>query len=172
MTERSYMDQSIDPKTIEKELEQELDLVPSEAHAGGFDIAAQVEQASVEDEGVEIHIHGVDDRPLFFKRGSELLPVTITVAGAHSARAREADALSRKRKLKASNLTGESLHDDTVRKTAYCTLRWQGFTDRGKEVPLSEHNAAMIYKRCPWVLNQVIEGMNDHDRFFKNGSRR
>lgn len=143
----------------------------------GFNIKKQAAAAQVEDQGTFVHIHGLDDLPMFYKdaEGNEQ-PVGITVAGSHSARCREVDGQMRKRRIKVRNLTGQSILEDTIERVARCTLSWQGFfVDDGSTEELVRcdvANARVLYKECPWVLDQVSEAMNDHSRFFSKESSR
>lgn len=138
-----------------------------------FDIEEQGEKAKEEDKGTEVFIHGVDEKPAFYtdEDGAEQ-PVTIIVAGMHSTQFRRAEELLRKRKLKARNFTGEAVYDDNIEKVAACTLGWAGFTFKGEQVQCTPHNVKELYKKCPWVLDQVLEAMQDHARFFNSGSTR
>jgi hypothetical protein len=137
--------------------------------SSGFDIEVQAAAANQEDNGTVVHIHGVDENPLFFKADSgEDKPVSITVTGVHSQRFRRIEAQHRKRKLKASRLTGETIYDENIEKVAACTVSWEGFFVNGTPVEMTPHNVKELYKRCPWVLEQVLEAMNDHARFFTN----
>ena len=54
----------------------------------GFDLNEQKKAASIEDEGTVVHIHGVDELPMFYDEGEgeERKPVIIKVAGSHSPR--------------------------------------------------------------------------------------
>jgi len=137
----------------------------------GFDISKEKEAGKIEDEGTFVHICGLDDMPMYYEnsKGKEE-PVGIVVAGAHSARFREVEGRQRRRRLKPKDLTGHRIHEDSTEKVVHCTLSWQGFLDEGKEVRCDHHNVRMLYDQCPWVLDQVVEAMNDHSSFFENKS--
>lgn len=136
----------------------------------GFDIDQQKTAAAQEDDGSDVHIQGVDGNPLYYRdKHGEKKPVIIRVAGAHSQKFRRIEEQLRKRKLRGSMITGEALHSDQITKVVACTLHWEGFTSNADDVPLTPHNARMVYERCPWVLDQLVEAMNDHERFFKKG---
>lgn len=136
----------------------------------GFDINQQAEKAKKEDEGTEVHIHGLDDLPMFYEEDGEQKPVTITVAGAHSQTYRRIEDSMRRRKLKPKQLTGEAIFSDNIEKAAACTLDWQGFFVGEEVVQPTANNIKQLYKTCPWVYEQVFEAMHDHARFFGNGS--
>lgn len=138
----------------------------------GFDISEQKELAKKEDEGITLHLEGVDGKPMFFRNSvGEVVPVTITVAGSNSDRFKDIENRIRKRKLKPRQLTGDTLHNDQIEKAAYCTLRWEGILDKGNPVRCDHANALALYKHLPFVLRQVIEAMDDHESFFSNGSQ-
>lgn len=132
-----------------------------------FDITAEKKAGEAEDNGTFVHIHGLDESPLFFTDGEEEKPVGIIVAGAHSRRYREIEGIQRKRKLRPRDLTGERAMEDSLERAAHCTISWQGFSADGVVVPFSRENAKTLYRECPWVLEQVAEAMQEHSRFFK-----
>tara|TARA_B100000749_G_C18377699_1_gene444601 strand:- start:636 stop:1070 length:435 start_codon:yes stop_codon:yes gene_type:complete len=137
----------------------------------GFDISKEKEAGKSEDAGTFVHICDLNDVPMYYTdaEGAEL-EVGITVAGAHSTRFRNIEGKQRRRRLKPRDLTGARLHEDSTEKVVHCTLSWQGITDNGEDVRCDAHNVRMIYEACPWVLDQVVEAMNDHTRFFENES--
>jgi hypothetical protein len=145
--------------------------------AEGFEIGAETEAARLENEGVVVPINGADEKPRYYKKNGEVKPVTITVAGSHSDYYRRAEKAIRQRKLKPGKLTGQTFYDDNIEKVAACTLGWEGFFSReskdGPLVPIepTQHNIKEMYKRCTWVLEQVMEAMNDHASFFVKGSK-
>ncbi len=153
----------------------------------GFDINVQKEAGDIENEGAFIHINGLDDLPMYYPNPDfdpknpdkkvdgvlveEELPVGINVAGAHSRRFREIEGKHRKRRIKQRDLTGHKLHADSTEKVVHCTLSWQGFFSSGtKLLDFTPHNVRSIYNLCPWVLDQVTEGMNDHSLFGESKS--
>lgn len=138
----------------------------------GFDVKQQVEAAREEDKGTVVEIFGIDEKPMYYDDGpgTETKPVTITVAGVHSRLYRRVDEKLRRRKLRPNKLTGEAIYDDNIERVVACTLDWAGFHAAGDPLPCTRENATMLYKQCPWVLDQVLEAMNDHSRFFSNGS--
>jgi len=136
----------------------------------GFDLEKQAEQAKLEDKGIDVHIHGVDEKPLFYEKDGQQFPVIINVSGAHSSQYRRVEQALRRRKLKPKNFTGELIYEDTIEKAAACTNGWEGFFINGKPIDPTPHNIKEVYKRAPWVLDQVTEAMHDHQSFFSNSS--
>jgi hypothetical protein len=132
----------------------------------GFDLNQQAAAAKKEDVGTVVHINGIDDMPLFYEADGKQLPVTITVAGAHSEKFRSVEAQFRKRKLKASRFTAEVVYDENIDKVTACTLAWEGFFVGGQPIEFTPKNVREVYKACSWVLEQVVEAMHDHSRYF------
>lgn len=127
--------------------------------------------ASREEEGVVVHVTDAEDTPQFYDTPEgERLPVTITVAGAHSTRFRRVEENIRQRKLKPSKLTGQAIYMENIEKAAACTLAWQGFVVNDQPIRCDAANAKVLYMACPWVYDQVLEAMHDHARFFGHGS--
>lgn len=143
---------------------------------GGFNVAKEKEAGNIEDEGTFVHIHNLDDIPMTYKDKDGMdQSVGIVIAGAHSKRFREIEGKHRKRRIKQRDLTGHKLHADSTEKVVHCTLSWVGFTyndDKGKEQDLefTQHNVRELYNWCPWVLDQVVEVMNDHQLFSESKS--
>ena len=140
------------------------------ADLGGFDMAEMSAALSAEDEGVKVHIRGPDDRPMYYRRGEEAAPVTITICGVNSSRYRQEESRIRRRKLRPSKITGELVYEDGIEKAAACTLSWEGIVNRGEPVRCDRHNAAEMYKRFPFLLDQVTEAMQDHSLFSSTSS--
>lgn len=133
----------------------------------GFDIEVQKKNREIEDEGVFVHLIGLDDMPMMYEDDDgELQPVGVTVAGDHSNRARAFDKEVRRRKITSKSLTGARLHEDNVERAARCTIDWQGFFSGKQKVEFSLHNVRTVYQEAPWVLEQVTEAMRDSSRFF------
>ena len=140
----------------------------------GLNIGAQKKLAEKEDEGTAVHIHGMDEKPLFYENeAGEETPVTITVTGTNSRQFRTIEHRQRKRRIKPRAFTGQSLHHDGIEKAAYCTLRWDGVFGDNKEVVRCDYeNARVLYEEVPHVYNQVVEAMGDAERFFASSSNR
>ena len=132
-----------------------------------FDLGVEKEAGAIENDGAIVHICDLNDMPMYHDDadGNEQ-PVTIKVAGAHSKKFREIEGKQRRRRLKPKDLTGARLHEDNTERVVHCTLEWQGFTSNGEVFPLTSENARELYDLCPWVLDQIVEAMSDHTRFF------
>lgn len=138
----------------------------------GFDMADQKEAASIEDDGVFVHIHGLNDQAMYYTPldapddgETHEVPVGITITGTHSKRFREIDGRQKRRRLKAKDFTGARVQEDNIEKVAYCTISWQGILDHKKEVRCDNANATTLFTEHPWLLEQLSEAMADHERF-------
>ena len=143
-----------------------------------FDFKQQKELAKVEDEGIFVHIAGLDEVPLYYfpqdtEEGKEIEeePVGWWVTGSHSKRFREIEARHRKRRLKPKDMTGGRAFEDGIDKMVHCVLRWVGMEEDGVVIECTPENVRMVLVECPWVLEQVSEVMNDHKLFFENKSK-
>lgn len=132
---------------------------------GGFNFGQVEEIAVIEDQGTVVHIIDLNDRPMYYQGPDGERPVTITVAGAHSRKARAVDRELRGRKIKPNQLTGDKFRDDAIEKLAACTLAWDGFFDGEAPVEMNRHNARRLYAAATWIFDQVQEAHVDHKRF-------
>lgn len=144
-------------------------LNPIGSTMNGFDIQAQKAAAEQEDEGTVVHIHDLNDKPMYYGEGEDH-PVTITTAGVHSSRYRKIEAAQRRRPLKLKKMTLETALEDGIERAAACALGWEGFFSDGAQVECNRHNVTELYRACPWVLDQVSEAMGEHTRFSKSSS--
>ena len=107
--------------------------------------------------------HPVSDEPL---QG-----VVFRVVGRDSPTFRKAQRAQQTRRLKSrlTSLTPDLLEDEGCRLLARCTI---GFPDGtilmdGEELPFSQDNAYRIYKRFPFIREQVDIFINDLTNFTK-----
>jgi len=61
----------------------------------------------------------------------------------------------------------EEIEQDGIELLAACTTGWTGVIIDGKEIPFSADNAAMLYKRFPWIKEQVDVAVGDRANFIK-----
>lgn len=80
----------------------------------------------------------------------------VTVVGLDSKVWRQIDA-ERNQKLVAKMIAkDDSPVDDTTAETlARATVSWRGFTSDGKELEFSKASAAELYKKAPYIADQV-----------------
>lgn len=150
----------------DRDIEQELDT--REPGAIGFDMQAESSRAGDEDAGTDVHIRNIKGQLCYDEDGE---PITITVAGTYSRTYRRVEAAQRKRPFKGRKLNAQSAMDEQIERVVACTLRWSpAMKAGGAPLPCTPGNAADMYKRCPWVLDDLVEAMNDHERFFTSSS--
>lgn len=122
-----------------------------------------------EDEGNTIEINDENDEPQFYPEGAseeDGKPVTITVAGTYSKRFRRAREKRRsKNEKRQGRLSDEEKNRQEVEVAAACIMAWEGFTQGGKPYELTEKNAIDLLLAMPWVYEQVLVAMNDHQGF-------
>lgn len=135
---------------------------------GGFDVAEELLEASVEDRGTVVKITKLNGKQARVLVNGEVVYTTITVTGVNSRRYRAEEKAIRDRKV--DKITHQKFYDDSIEKAAACTLEWTGILNKGQPVRCDRANAAQIYKLFPRLLEQVTEAMNEHALFTKNSS--
>jgi hypothetical protein len=132
-------------------------------NTSSFDLSAFDSSTQRQDEGIDVEIR--------HPASGDKVGVTIRVAGPDSAAAKKADRLMVNRRLKSrrtGTLNAEELHEETLLKLAHCTLDWSGMVDKGKPLELTIDNAVLVYRRAPWIMEQVAEVAGDRSRFFES----
>ena len=133
----------------------------------GFDEVEQEAIAAAGDAGVVIHIKGLDKQPMFYTaEDGTRKPVTVTAATKGSNLWNRQLKAARRQKIDIRGLTGEKVHSDIVQRTAATTLSWDGFYRNGVAVPFSYHNAAAMYDKWPYLLDQVAEVQEEPAQVF------
>lgn len=101
----------------------------------------------------------------------EPVGITLRVHGADSAAYRDcmrrqqrqiADRMAKNRKLR---LTVDEMEANGLELLAAVTIGWSPFDLDGKDFPWSEENAAALYRRFPWIRDQVDEFVGDRANF-------
>jgi hypothetical protein len=126
----------------------------------GFDFGAVAQVTEREDEGNTFHVHGETGQPLYYQGQ----PVTMTVAGTYSKAFQAAEERFGRRKWKGKLSTADWTKARDAAVLAPCVLRWSGFADGGRPVPL-EHEYVMRALEVPWLRPQILEAMEDHEGF-------
>lgn len=129
----------------------------------GFDLSEYDGSVERQNEGVVVEIlHPATDEPV---------GLSIRVVGPDSDIARKADRAMVSRRVKArrvQQLTAEELLEEARIKLAHCTIAWEGMADKGQPLELTFENAAEVYRRAPWIMEQVAAAAGDRARFFEN----
>lgn len=107
-------------------------------------------------------LHPVENTPLGIK---------ITLAGADSDIYRQTINKSvnkRVQRMKPGQsipFTAEEQEENGLNLLAVCTLSWEGVVVDGQELPCSKENAKSLYRRFPWIREQVDTFIGDRANF-------
>lgn len=77
------------------------------------------------------------------------------------------EAMAKKRGKDAKVRSAEELEDDSLTLLVSCTTGWRNIVVDGKEVPYSDEEVGKLYKKYPWVRDQVNEAIGDLELFMK-----
>ncbi|TAA54015.1 hypothetical protein [Shinella sp. JR1-6] len=97
-------------------------------------------------------------------------PITITLMGADSEKAKRRQRAEINKRLKSgrnTKITAEEMEENGVNLLALCTLSWSGIKLDGHLLECNAENAAMIYQRMPWLREQVDTFVGDRGNFLK-----
>lgn len=99
-------------------------------------------------------------------------PVTLTLAGMDSQRARKAERLATNRRLKMGgrrsfSVTADELDNDALDLLAACTLAWSGFEVDKAEMECNVDNARRLYRQFPWLREQAQQFVDDRANFLR-----
>jgi hypothetical protein len=132
-----------------------------------MDIKQAKSVSSREDKGTVLHLKdecGVK----MYDEADETKPVTITITGSYSVRAKRAmEAARDARTGRIGHLDGEEAFAFNLEVLAACILDWQGFTADGQPYPYTRDNAIALLRDVPWIREQVQMAHNDHALFSK-----
>ena len=100
--------------------------------------------------------------------------VFITVAGRDSDRFQKAERAQTDFRLEQSRVSGRpaklssaGIEADRIKILVACTLGWEGIELDGAALEFSADNAEKLYKRLPWVKEQVDRFIADRANFLK-----
>ena len=99
--------------------------------------------------------------------------MTITLLGSDSTAYRKAQNAQLNKRLAKRNvkLTAEELEAETIDTLAACTVGWTGFVgEDGQPVPCSAKNAAMLYRKYPFIREQADRFINERQNFLPKSS--
>ena len=100
----------------------------------------------------------------------EPLDVKIKLAGVDSDYYKKELRKQQNKKFKKGfrKLSAEELEADTIELLVACTLDWEGVELEGQALECNPENVRKIYKRFPWIREQVDNFINDRANFLKN----
>ncbi len=89
---------------------------------------------------------------------------TIKVLGTESDKFRtiQKKYFEKTRNKKMSAVQVEQFRYESV---AECVVSWDGIVENGKPIGLSKESAISVFRRCPWMLEQIEDAMGDTDLF-------
>ncbi len=76
------------------------------------------------------------------------------------------DAVNTRRGKELEIRTVEDIERENLELLAACTLSWNLIED-GKAFSFSYENAIIIYKKYPWIYDQINEGIADLENFLE-----
>ena len=114
------------------------------------------------------------DLNLYHPGTGEPLDIIIRCAGPDSDAFNRANRKMQDKRLHQSmkggkrRMSSEDLDEDTIELLAACTLSWnEHMVVDGERVEFSLDNARMIYRRFPWIREQVNRFVGDRSNFFR-----
>lgn len=133
-------------------------------NSGMLDLSSlDTKEASEKGAVLEV-LHPIEGTPLGIK---------ITLAGADSDIYRTAwrkmvDKMSqRQRPGQRLNFAFKDQDEGDLDVQATCTLAWEGVLVDGQEIACSKENAKELYRRFPWIREQVVSFMGDRANFLQ-----
>jgi len=124
-----------------------------------FDLAF-LDTAAVAEQGAEL--------ALLHPGTGKALGITIRLAGVDSDIYRKASRKITEKRLnrgRVGKLDLEAVEDEGLTVMAACTLGWSGVVVDGQELPCTRDNAQAVYRRFPWIREQVDAFMGDRANF-------
>ena len=117
------------------------------------------------------------DVELFHPKTKEDLGIIIHILGRDSDKFLEVSRAQQKRRLNKMSkfggarspgrvVTPEEVEKDSIELLAECTTGWSDtLMVDGAKLPFSVENAKAVYRRFPWIREQVDEAMDDRANF-------
>jgi hypothetical protein len=128
--------------------------------------------------GAVLHLNGPSGQPLYedvpedAAPGFEPEPVTITLLGEDSEVVTKVNNEAANRFLRGmgnaqQQVTAESSKANEIKKFAAATVDWSNIEVDGKTIPFSSASAASLYRRFPWIADQIRVFISDRANFLK-----
>jgi hypothetical protein len=137
-----------------------------------FDLATLDTRVASEDGVIMPVRHPTTDDPLL----SDGAPITLRVCGQDSRRYREVDREHTDRRFKRmgrggnTDLSAKELELERLERVVSCTLGWENVYLDNQPLSFSQENALELYKRLPWLVEQVNRFVQDRGNFLKASS--
>lgn len=131
---------------------------------------SNLDTATLANEGAVLHLIGPTGQPLFQDDGET--PVTLTLLGEDSDVVIKANNEAANRFLRslgggAQTVTAEVSKANEIKKFAAATVAWAGIEVDKKVLDCNAANAAAVYRRFPWIADQVRHFIADRANFLK-----
>lgn len=128
-----------------------------------------LDTSALANEGAVLHLNGPTGQPLF-QDGTEK-PITITLLGEDSDVVTKANAEAANRYLRSmtgpQQITAEASKANEIKKFAAATVAWDGIVVEGKALQCDAAAAAGLYRKFPWIADQVRLFIGDRAHFIK-----
>lgn len=130
---------------------------------------ASIDTSELANKGVALELRGPNGAALF---QDDNTPVSITLLGDDS------DALARVNNINTNQflrgtssgqtgITAEQAKTNEINKFAAATVSWSGITVNGEVLDCTPDNAKSLYRRFPWIRDQVRAFISDRANFTK-----
>lgn len=130
---------------------------------------ATLDSVKAANEGAAMEVlHPTSNVPL---KDDQENPITITLIGQDSDKVKKRQRLEMNKRLKAgrrSTMTAEELEEQGLELLAFCTVSWSGIKLDGQLLDCTADNAMKVYKRVPWLREQVDSFVGDRANFLKD----
>jgi len=136
----------------------------TQSPTNGLDLAVFDQMQKAQEEGIDVPIRGPDGKDLGF---------SIKIAGPDSERQRRAIDTIRDERLQSMDptpLTAEQIGHQNIRGIALATISWTPFKLDGMEPPCTENQAIALYKRFPFIREQVEAKAGSRASFIRHSS--
>jgi hypothetical protein len=136
------------------------DTEDDEARSGPTDLADLEYINTSQEQGYPVHImHPKTGKPL---------NMTVVVAGPDSKRARRAsqkgtDAAIRQQRVKRPS--SADIQESYLRQLAETCISWEGFVNNGQTLEFSVDNAVLVFRKFPFIREQVDAAAGDRANF-------
>lgn len=117
--------------------------------------------SAAQEQGIDVEILDPAGKPI---------GVSIKMAGPDSERAKKAQRRITNARLARRNLkplTAEEIEEEVMASLGDMTISWSPITLDGADLPCTPDNAAKLYRRFPFIRDQVNEAAGDRAGFLQ-----
>jgi len=129
-----------------------------------------LDTSTIANAGAVLHLNGPTGQPLFEDDGET--PVTITLLGEDSDVVTKVNNEAANRFLRGmgnaqQQVTAETSKANELKKFAAATVDWSGIVVEGKAIDFTPAAAVSLYRRFPWIADQIRVFIADRANFLK-----